>query len=114
MQLLVNSLIEYLNDTDHSLIVRLLYLNSSGARVAVIDVDSRTAQPVWHDRAELEQSLASGMARVLARGRGYTRARALGRLINKASGAVSKVTPSSKGSDKKRSVSRQSKRGSPI
>lgn len=67
MQFLVNSLIEYLNDTDHSLIVRLLYINSSGARVAVIDVDSGAAQPVWRNRAELEQSLASGTARVLDR-----------------------------------------------
>jgi hypothetical protein len=40
MQLLVNCLIEYLNDPDHPLIVWLLYLNSSGDSVAVIDVDS--------------------------------------------------------------------------
>lgn len=65
MQLLVNSLIERLSNAGRPLVVRLLYLNPRGDRVAVIDVDNRSAEPVWHERAELEKSLASGTARVL-------------------------------------------------
>jgi putative transposase len=59
-------LIEYVrDDLAASLIVRVLYVDIFGTNAAVIDVDSRAAEPVWNKVADLEQSLATKEARVL-------------------------------------------------
>ena len=58
-------MIEFVVDSMAPFVVRTLYVDPSGTNVAVIDVDNRSAEPVWHKVNDLEQSIATKEARVL-------------------------------------------------
>ena len=59
-------LIEYVGDDSAvPVVVRVIHVDIYGTNAAVIDVDNRTAVPVWHKVTDMEQSLATKTARVL-------------------------------------------------
>ncbi|MBA2702731.1 MAG: hypothetical protein H0U60_02650, partial [Blastocatellia bacterium] len=58
-------LIEVLGDSTDGVVLRVLHVDPTGTDVAVIDVDSPVANPVWHKASDLLQSLSTNEARVL-------------------------------------------------
>jgi|SRR5262245_6025894 len=64
-RLVVNKLIQWLADSERPVVERVLYIAQSGADIATIDVESRTATPVWRKCSDLISAIEANEAVVL-------------------------------------------------
>jgi Mu transposase-like protein len=64
-RLVVNKLIQWLADSERPVVERVLHIAQSGADVATIDVESRTAAPVWRKHSDLISAIEANEAIVL-------------------------------------------------
>ncbi len=60
MHLMVNMLVQWQDGTVPPPIERILWIEQAGSRVVTIDIQDKKAWPVLHDRAFLEERIASG------------------------------------------------------
>ena len=60
MHLMVNTLVQWQDGSVPPRIDRVLWIEQAGSRVITIDIRDKNAWPALHDRAFLEERLASG------------------------------------------------------
>src|SRR6266511_312880 len=64
-RLAVNKLIQWLADSERPVIERVLYIAPYGADIATIDIESRTALPVWRKHSDLISAIEANETVVL-------------------------------------------------